>query len=337
MRNQLLSYQRQNYFPNNTSSHFYNKYKYEKNNILNQTYNYNIGQNRPLNRYIFQRKNNLNINAPTIRRNVNITKIKYDPYREYIDKEIHFLDLKMRCDLINHKLNTIKYYIDDDDQYNTKQLNKSNTSFFMNIKKNQYANNNIHNDNNKDFSIEENNINNYSYTNFNQNEFIDIKDLIIENNNISNKLNRMYNKPRNVLDKNNVNKNKREKMNLNNNKKNINEENDFNEYNKYNKYNININNKNNEDNYINQNNKYNTSRNNKNNNIINIKNNKNNNINDNIELINNMNKNQMNKNKNNNNINPHFKNNNNIYRNYNNINNNNVNKVNKNLFDKYHK
>ena len=96
-----------------TTSNFYkpsNKYQRNNRNIISS-------QISNKNKFITKNniiRSNLNIHEPIIRENINITNIKYQPYKDYIDNEIDLLNLKMRCDLISHKLNRIKYYLNGD-------------------------------------------------------------------------------------------------------------------------------------------------------------------------------------------------------------------------------
>ena len=125
MRNEKILLNSHNYLKNNASSSFlyskYNQYKFNNNSLFNQKYYNSNLKNQYQNKYYNNNiniNNNLNSNNPSIKRKINVTTIKYEPYKQYIYNEIDLLNLKMKCDLINHKLNRIKYYINDEDYKN---------------------------------------------------------------------------------------------------------------------------------------------------------------------------------------------------------------------------
>jgi len=200
MRKVYLPYKTKAYLSRyRTQTNFYkppNNYKRNNRNILSNQLN--INKFRTKNHVI---RSNINIHEPIIRENINITNIKYQPYKDYIDNEIDLLNLKMRCDLISHKLNRIKYYLNND--------NKNNNL-------NQYNFNNM-----IDFKNKSENINEEKY-NFND------KDVINNNGNIKlNEDKNLYNinhdnnliyKNHNILDENNGNiKNNINNMQITNN------------------------------------------------------------------------------------------------------------------------
>jgi len=183
MRRVYLPYKTRAYLSKyHTSSNFYkpsNNFNRNNRNILSSQI-YNINKFRAKNNII---RSNLNIGEPIIRENINITNIKYQPYKDYIDNEIDLLNLKMRCDLISHKLNRIKYYLyDDNNNINLNQYNFNTIEGFRN--KSEYSN-----DEKNNFNIV-NNINDYKTDN--------IKNIYFGNNN------QKY-KNQNILDKNNGN------------------------------------------------------------------------------------------------------------------------------------
>ena len=291
MRDEYLKYQNRNLIPNNTSSHLYNKYnkynkyKYENRQPKERAYNYLTEKNNNNIQYYYRRKYNTisNNNNPSVKQRINITKIKYDPYQEYLDKEINFLNLKMRCDLINHKLNTIKYYIDDDQNSSFQKLNKSNTNYPMNV---NYTYQNYNNNTNKTFDNDNHYLSSI-HNEFNNNS-CEVDDNINVNLNINKELNNIYNNDNNRSQKL-LDKIKKDKYLLNN--RNNEEDNIFNNNRNYYSY-SNINNINNtRDNYARS---YDLGKNNNNNNYI-----------DNLKLMNNMNK------KNNYNNNNNYENNDN--------------------------
>ena len=200
MRKVYLPYKTKAYLSRyRTQTNFYkppNNYNRNNRNILSNQLN--INKFRTKNHVI---RSNINIHEPIIRENLNITNIKYQPYKDYIDNEIDLLNLKMRCDLISHKLNRIKYYLNND--------NKNNNL-------NQYNFNNM-----IDFKNKSENINEEKY-NFND------KDVINNNGNIKlNEDKNLYNinhdnnliyKNHNILDENNGNiKNNINNMQITNN------------------------------------------------------------------------------------------------------------------------
>ena len=200
MRKVYLPYKTKAYLSRyRTQTNFYkppNNYNRNNRNILSNQLN--INKFRTKNHVI---RSNINIHEPIIRENINITNIKYQPYKDYIDNEIDLLNLKMRCDLISHKLNRIKYYLNND--------NKNNNL-------NQYNFNNM-----IDFKNKSENINEEKY-NFND------KDVINNNGNIKlNEDKNLYNinhdnnliyKNHNILDENNGNiKNNINNMQITNN------------------------------------------------------------------------------------------------------------------------
>ena len=137
-----------------TSTNFYkppNNYNRNNRNILSSQL-YSSNKLRTRNNII---RSNLNMREPIIRENINITNIKYQPYKEYVDNEIDLLNLKMRCDLISHKLNRIKYYLNDgNNNINLNQHNLiegiKNKSEYINEKKYNFNNEDIINNNNDD-------------------------------------------------------------------------------------------------------------------------------------------------------------------------------------------
>ena len=170
MKNNFIPFKNKTYLSNNaSSSYFYNKYnRYKYNNINNK-----IGDKYYYNNII----NNLNAKN----KKVNITKIKYQPFRDYIDNEINLMNLKMRCELISHKLNRIKYFISEDD-YNTIKKTEKKKFYFEDFKSqpediNLNINNNFKFNNNK--FIEDLNVDSLDNLNF-ENE---LKEMI--NNNFS--------------------------------------------------------------------------------------------------------------------------------------------------------
>ena len=171
MKNNFIPFKNKTYLSNNaSSSYFYNKYnRYKYNNINNK-----IGDKYYYNNII----NNLNAKN----KKVNITKIKYQPFRDYIDNEINLMNLKMRCELISHKLNRIKYFISEDD-YNTIKKTEKKKFYFEDFKSqpediNLNINNNFKFNNNNKF-IEDLNAESLDNLNF-ENE---LKEMI--NNNFS--------------------------------------------------------------------------------------------------------------------------------------------------------
>ena len=166
MKNEILSSQKdnENDFQNNISPNFlsiYNNHMQNKNIFHNQNNNNKIEEEK------FQNANNsknvnINLNNNTLSQK---QKINYQPYKEYIDKEINLLNLKMRCDLINHKLNKIKFYINDDYikqkvimPKNIFPIDYNNQNIQYNLQNND--GNIIDKKNSNDFFVEEKKINN---------------------------------------------------------------------------------------------------------------------------------------------------------------------------------
>ena len=205
-----------------TSTNFY---KPSNNYIRNNRNNRNILPNRLYNINKFRTKNNiisnnLNIGEPLIRENINITNIKYQPYRQYIDDEIDLLNLKMRCDLISHKLNRIKYYLNDDNSISNRNLNQYNIiEGFKN--RSEYNNE----DNDKDI------FNNNNDDNIKLNEEFNIKNINGYNNNQNYKNQNILDEDNNKI-KNNINSNMQITNNYlsinNNGNNNIENNNDYN-------------------------------------------------------------------------------------------------------------
>ena len=166
-----------------TSTNFYkpsNNYNRNNRNIVSSQI-YNKNKFRTKNNLL---RNNLNSGEPIIRENINITNINYQPYKDYIDNEIDLLNLKMRCDLISHKLNRIKYYLNDDN--NNINLNQININMIEGFKnKSEYNNEEKYNFNNEDI-----------VNNINDDKIGNINNIYLDNNN------QKY-KNQNILDKNN--------------------------------------------------------------------------------------------------------------------------------------
>ena len=192
MKNNFIPFKNKTYLSNNASSSYFNN-KYNR-------YKYNNINNKAGDKYHY---NNISNNLNAKNKKIIITKIKYEPLRDYIDNEINLMNLKMRCKLISHKLNRIKYFISEDD-YNTIKKTEKKKFYFEDFKSqpediNLNLNNNLKFINNNKF-IEDLNVDSLENLNF-ENE---LKEII--NNNFEKRENINFTCDNN-FDVNNINNN----------------------------------------------------------------------------------------------------------------------------------